>query len=45
MLMERRTLADLEEVLAERLAVIRGERGDAHSPSARSHSARQRKSA
>jgi hypothetical protein len=30
MLMERRTMADLEEVLAERLAIIRGQRdGDA----------------
>jgi hypothetical protein len=27
MLMERRSVADLEEVLAERLAVIRGQRG------------------
>ena len=45
MLMERRTLADLEEVLAERLAVIRGERGTPHPQPARSHSARQRKSA
>ncbi len=27
MLMERRSMADLEEVLAERLAVIRGQRG------------------
>jgi rubredoxin len=44
MLMERRTLADLEEVLAERLAIIRGERGDG-APSSRSHSTRQRKSA
>jgi hypothetical protein len=43
MLMERRTLADLEEVLAERLAIIRGERGDG-APATRSHS-RQRKSA
>jgi hypothetical protein len=45
MLMERRTLADLEEVLAERLAVIRGERGTPHPQAARSHSPRQRKSA
>jgi len=46
MLMERRTLADLEEVLAERLAVIRGERstGTEAAPS-RAHAARQRKSA
>jgi len=28
MLMERRTIADLEEVLAERLAIIRGQRGE-----------------
>jgi hypothetical protein len=46
MLMERRTLADLEEVLAERLAVIRGERGTGAEPSRASHTAaRQRKSA
>jgi rubredoxin len=45
MLMERRTLADLEEVLAERLAVIRGERGTTHPQTTRSHSPRQRKSA
>jgi rubredoxin len=44
MLMERRTLADLEEVLAERLAVIRGERGTDAAPS-RAHATRQRKSA
>jgi hypothetical protein len=44
MLMERRTLADLEEVLAERLAVIRGERATDTAPS-RAHTARQRKSA
>jgi hypothetical protein len=44
MLMERRTLADLEEVLAERLAIIRGERGGDTAPS-RAHTARQRKSA
>jgi RNA polymerase-binding protein len=29
MLMERRSIADLEEVLAERLAVIRSQRGEA----------------
>jgi hypothetical protein len=40
--MERRTIADLEEVLAERLAVIRGERGEQPG---RSHQSRQRKSA
>jgi hypothetical protein len=45
MLMERRTLADLEEVLAERLAVIRGERGTGHDGSGRAHQARHRKSA
>ena len=32
MLMERRTIADLEEVLAERLAVIRGQRGAREEP-------------
>jgi hypothetical protein len=42
MLMERRTVADLEEVLAERLAVIRGQRGE---PAAPSTPARQRRSA
>ncbi len=43
MLMERRTIADLEEVLAERLAIIRGQRGqDAGPPAAAS---RQRRSA
>jgi hypothetical protein len=46
MLMERRTLADLEEVLAERLAIIRGERGTGHAAQpARTHTTRQRKSA
>ena len=29
MLMERRSISDLEEVLAERLAIIRGQRGEA----------------
>jgi hypothetical protein len=43
--MERRTLADLEEVLAERLAVIRGERGADAAPARSAHTARQRKSA
>jgi hypothetical protein len=43
MLLERRTVADLEEVLAERLAVIRGQRGTAET--ATTHAARQRKSA
>jgi hypothetical protein len=42
MLRERRSIADLEEVLAERLAVIRGQRGE--DPAAKV-SARQRKSA
>jgi hypothetical protein len=43
MLMERRTIADLEEVLAERLAVLRGQRGqDAEPEAAR---ARHRRSA
>jgi rubredoxin len=42
MLMERRTVADLEEVLAERLAMIRGQR--AEGKPAR-HEARQRKTA
>jgi hypothetical protein len=46
MLMERRTIADLEEVLAERLAVIRERRGLTDDPgAARSNSAVQRKSA
>jgi RNA polymerase-binding protein len=43
MLMERRSVADLEEVLAERLAVIRGERAGTRSPAPRQ--SRQRKSA
>jgi hypothetical protein len=44
MLMERRSVADLEEVLAERLAVIRGERSEpAQAPERRP--SRQRKSA
>lgn len=42
MLMERRTVADLEEVLAERLAIIRAGRGESAGPVSR---ARQRKSA
>jgi hypothetical protein len=44
MLMERRSMADLEEVLAERLAVIRGQRqtgGQDRGP----QSSRHRKSA
>jgi hypothetical protein len=44
MLMERRTMADLEEVLAERLAAIRGQRAPADAPEPRQTS-RQRKSA
>jgi hypothetical protein len=44
MLLERRTVADLEEVLAERLAVIRGERAGAAEP-ARARDSRHRKSA
>jgi hypothetical protein len=42
MLMERRSLSDLEEVLAERLAIIRGQRGETQPTST---SARQRRSA
>src|ERR1700683_3883345 len=42
MLMERRSLADLEEVLAERLALIRSQRGE-ETP--RKHNTRHRKSA
>jgi hypothetical protein len=45
MLMERRTVADLEEVLAERLAVIRGQRGSGDRGSAGAHVTRHRKSA
>ena len=45
MLMERRSVADLEEVLAERLAVIRGQRGAAEHDQARASASRQRKSA
>jgi hypothetical protein len=41
MLMERRTISDLEEVLAERLAIIRGQRGEDDPAS----QARQRRSA
>jgi hypothetical protein len=43
MLMERRTIADLEAVLAERLAVIRGRREPAEDTTSRQ--AKQRKSA
>jgi hypothetical protein len=42
MLMERRTIADLEEVLAERLAVIRGQRREEPEPA---EHGRQRRSA
>ncbi len=42
MLMERRTIADLEEVLAERLAIIRGQRGEEPDSGTQ---ARQRRSA
>jgi hypothetical protein len=43
--MERRSVADLEEVLAERLAVIRGQRGAAEHRQDSEHASRQRKSA
>ena len=43
MLMERRSMADLEEVLAERLAIIRSQRGE--EPEATVTQARQRRSA
>jgi hypothetical protein len=43
MLMERRSVADLEEVLAERLAVIRGQRSAGQQ--AGPQSSRHRKSA
>ena len=45
MLMERRSVADLEEVLAERLAVIRGQRATAGHERAGTHASRHRKSA
>jgi RNA polymerase-binding protein len=45
MLMERRSMADLEEVLAERLAVIRGRRGAGLNEQADAQAGRQRKSA
>ncbi len=46
MLMERRTIADLEEVLAERLAIIRERRGPgAEDRAGQAGPARQRKSA
>ena len=43
MLMERRSMADLEEVLAERLAIIRGKRGESTEPGERAR--RERRSA
>ena len=45
MLRERRSIADLEQVLAERLALIRGERGLDDEAEAKASRARQRKSA
>ena len=42
MLLERRSISDLEDVLAERLAIIRGQRGETPQGGA---STRQRKSA
>ncbi len=45
MLLERRSVADLEEVLAERLAVIRGQRGIGEDVAVNSRTGRQRKSA
>jgi hypothetical protein len=45
MLMERRTIADLEEVLAERLAVIRERRGPGAADGTPASPAEQRKSA
>jgi hypothetical protein len=45
MLLERRSVADLEEVLAERLAVIRGQRGTEDPPATATQPRRQRKSA
>ena len=45
MLLERRSMADLEEVLAERLAVIRGQRGLVDDVAVNSRAGRQRKSA
>jgi RNA polymerase-binding protein len=45
MLMERRTIADLEEVLAERLAVIRERRGLTAESGVQASPAVQRKSA
>jgi hypothetical protein len=45
MLMERRSVADLEEVLAERLAVIRGQRQTGGREQSSASPTRQRKSA
>jgi hypothetical protein len=45
MLRERRSIADLEQVLAERLALIRGERGLEVEAVVKEPGARQRKSA
>jgi rubredoxin len=45
MLRERRSIADLEQVLAERLALIRGERAPDDEADAKEARARQRKSA
>jgi hypothetical protein len=45
MLLERRSVADLEEVLAERLAVIRGQRGAEDAAPSSAQPRRQRKSA
>jgi hypothetical protein len=45
MLRERRSIADLEQVLAERLALIRGERGLDVEAGVKEQGARQRKSA
>jgi hypothetical protein len=45
MLMERRSVADLEEVLAERLAVIRGQRRTGQHEQPATNPTRHRKSA
>jgi hypothetical protein len=41
MLMERRSIADLEEVLAERLAIIRGQRAEDSDPAGQSATRRR----
>ncbi len=41
MLLERRSMADLEEVLAERLAVVRGQRGGTQHAAPGTQAARQ----